>query len=61
MSKRIYVVEIPGREEQYLVEATSQASAVRAVVDKEAIAAHVATQSELIHLTKKNIEVMKGK
>jgi archaeosine-15-forming tRNA-guanine transglycosylase len=56
--KRIYVVEIPGREEQYLVEASTQAEAVRAIVDKEKIAAHVATQSELIALTKKGAEVI---
>lgn len=59
--KRIYVVEIPGREEQFLVEASTQAAAVRAVVDKEAIAAHVASQTELIHMTKKGIQVLEAK
>jgi ferritin-like metal-binding protein YciE len=61
MSKRIYVVEIGEREEQHLVEASSQAQAVRTVVDKEAIAAHVATQAELVALIKKGTEVLEGK
>lgn len=61
MSKRIYVVEIGETGVSHLIAATSQAAAVRAVVDKEEIAAHVATQSELVELTKKGIEVMEGK
>lgn len=63
--KRIYVVEIGSSsvvtDKQYLVEASSQSAAVRAIVDKENIAAHVATQSELIALTKKGVEVLEGK
>lgn len=59
--KRIYVVEVGEKEEMHLVEASSQAAAVRTVVDKEEIAAHVATQAELVALTKKGIEVMEGK
>lgn len=58
--KRIYVVEIGETETMHLVSASSQASAVRAVVDKEAIGAHVATQHELISLTKKGLEVLEG-
>ena len=55
MAKRIYVVNVPDTGKKYLVDAVSQSAAVRGVVHQMAISAHVATQGELIVLTKQGV------
>lgn len=58
--KRIYVVEVGQKEEQHLVNASSQAAAVRAVVEKEEISAHVPTQTELVQLVQRGVKIIEG-
>lgn len=57
-SSRIYLVVGPGNS-QHLVQATSQAAAIRAIV-ANAYTVSVASQTDLVALTRQGIEVQSG-